>query len=206
MNAGHGGGSVLVADEAVFAIVPPFRFESRGVGAALEEHAGNFIAACAVAGRGAWAGALGSPPPQGGGRPMKRIIISHEARQLFQSGAFRALLLLTAGAIAFAAWSGQRSIDRQIEGASAAQAFEDGRRAKMRADTEQYQARVAAEGGNYEFASAQHAPGAVSRRKAPTQALWGPLRANYLMAAAHRTGSLFDRPERHPAQLTFRCR
>ena len=44
MNAGHGGGNVLVADEAVFAIVPPFRFESRGLGAALEEHTGNFIA------------------------------------------------------------------------------------------------------------------------------------------------------------------
>ncbi|MDE0454629.1 MAG: ABC transporter permease subunit [Gammaproteobacteria bacterium] len=91
---------------------------------------------------------------------MKRIIISHEARQLFRSGAFRALLLMVAGAVAFAAWSGQRSIDRQVEGANAAIAFEDGRRGKMRADTEQYQAQVAAEGGEYQFASAQHAPGA----------------------------------------------
>ncbi|MCY4165185.1 MAG: ABC transporter permease subunit [Gammaproteobacteria bacterium] len=90
---------------------------------------------------------------------MKRIIISHETRQLFRSGAFRALLLLLAGAVAFAAWSGQRSIDRQIEGANAAAAFEDGRRNKMRADTEKYQARVAAEGGEYQFASARHGAG-----------------------------------------------
>ncbi len=91
---------------------------------------------------------------------MKRIIISHEARQLFRSGAFRALLLLMAGAVAFAAWSGQRSIDRQAEGANAAAAFEDGRRARMREGTEQYQARVLAEGGEYQFASASHSPGA----------------------------------------------
>ena len=91
---------------------------------------------------------------------MKQIIISHETRQLFRSGAFRSLLLLVAGAIAFAAWSGQRSIDRQIEGATAATVFEDSQRAKMRGDTERYEAQVVAEGGQYEFAAARHAPGA----------------------------------------------
>ena len=91
---------------------------------------------------------------------MKRIIISHETGQLFRSGAFRGLLLLVAGAIVFAAWAGQRSIERQVEGAAAATAFEEARRAKMRADTEEYQARVAAEGGEYEFASARHGAGA----------------------------------------------
>ena len=91
---------------------------------------------------------------------MKRIIISHETRQLFRSGAFRALLVLVAGALAFAAFSGQRSIDRQVEGAMAATAFEDAQRAKMRADTEAYKARLAAQGGEYEFAGARHAPGA----------------------------------------------
>ena len=91
---------------------------------------------------------------------MKRIIISHETRQLFRSGAFRSLLLMVAGAIAFAAWSGQRSIDRQIEGANAATAFEDGRRAKMRSDTEKYEAQVLAQGGEYQFAAVRHAPGA----------------------------------------------
>ncbi len=91
---------------------------------------------------------------------MRGAIVSHELRRLFRSGAFRSLLVLLAGAIAFAAWSGQRSIDRQAAGAQAAIAFEDGRLARMRADTERYQARVLAEGGEYQFASARHAPGA----------------------------------------------
>ena len=91
---------------------------------------------------------------------MKRIIITHETRQLFRSGAFRALLVLVAGALAFAALSGQRSIDRQVDGAIAATAFEDAQRSKMRADTEAYEAQLAARGGEYEFASARHAPGA----------------------------------------------
>ncbi len=43
LNTGYGGGNVLVADEAVFAMVPPFKFESQGLGATLAEHAGNFI-------------------------------------------------------------------------------------------------------------------------------------------------------------------
>ncbi len=43
LNTGYGGGNVLIADEAVFAIVPPFKFESQGLGAVLAEHSGNFI-------------------------------------------------------------------------------------------------------------------------------------------------------------------
>ena len=44
LNSGYGGGNVLIADEEVFAIVPPFEFESQGLGAALSEHAGNLLA------------------------------------------------------------------------------------------------------------------------------------------------------------------
>ncbi|MCY3942079.1 MAG: ABC transporter permease subunit [Gammaproteobacteria bacterium] len=44
LNTGYGGGNVLIADEAIFAMVPPFRFDSRGLQATLAEHAGNFIA------------------------------------------------------------------------------------------------------------------------------------------------------------------
>ena len=40
----NAGGGVLIADEAVFAMVPPFEFESQGLRATLAEHAGNFIA------------------------------------------------------------------------------------------------------------------------------------------------------------------
>ena len=45
---------------------------------------------------------------------MKRIIISHETRQLFRSGAFRSLLLLVAGAIAFARLVGP-ALDRPAD-------------------------------------------------------------------------------------------
>jgi len=38
------GSGTFVADEAVFAMVPPFEFESQGLGATLSEHSGNFIA------------------------------------------------------------------------------------------------------------------------------------------------------------------
>ena len=44
LNTAYGTGAVLVADEEVFAIVPPFEFESRGLGAILDEHAGNLVA------------------------------------------------------------------------------------------------------------------------------------------------------------------
>ena len=110
---------------------------------------------------------------------MKSIIISHETRQLVRSGAFRALLLLIAAAIGFAAWAGQRSIDRQVEGAVAATAFENGQRQKMRADTEKYQARLEAEGGEYEFASARHAPGA-GPPQGTNAGVVGAQTANYL--------------------------
>lgn len=42
-NARHGSGAVMVADEAVFRLVPPFEFQSRGLRATLSEHSGNFL-------------------------------------------------------------------------------------------------------------------------------------------------------------------
>jgi len=44
LNSGYGGGNVLIADEAVFAMVPPFEFAPQGLGKALSEPAGNFVA------------------------------------------------------------------------------------------------------------------------------------------------------------------
>jgi ABC-2 type transport system permease protein len=90
---------------------------------------------------------------------MLRLIISHEARQIVRTGALWSILALLVCAIVFAAWSGGRSIERQVEGSRAAEAFEDGRRDHMRKDTEKYQAKVIAEGGEYQFAAVRHAPG-----------------------------------------------
>lgn len=90
---------------------------------------------------------------------MLKLIISHEARQIMRTGALWSILILLVGAIIFAAWSGGRSIERQVEGASAAVAFEDGLRNHMRADTEKYAAQVSAEGGEYQFAAVRHSPG-----------------------------------------------
>ncbi len=90
---------------------------------------------------------------------MLKLIISHEARQIMRTGALWSILVLLICAIIFASWSGGRSIDRQIEGAEAAVAFEDGLRDHMRKDTEKYEAQVAAEGGEYKFASVRHSPG-----------------------------------------------
>lgn len=42
LNTAAGG--VLVADQEVFGIVPPFEFKSQGLGATLDEHGGNLIA------------------------------------------------------------------------------------------------------------------------------------------------------------------
>lgn len=110
---------------------------------------------------------------------MKATIISHETRQLVRSGAFRSLLLLVAGAMAFAAWAGQRSIERQAEGAAAATAFEDGRLAKMLEDTRKYEAQVLAEGGEYQFAAARHGPGAGPPQGTNAGAV-GAATANYV--------------------------
>lgn len=44
LNTAYGGGAVMVADQEVFSLVPPFEFRSRGLGATLSEHAGNLIA------------------------------------------------------------------------------------------------------------------------------------------------------------------
>jgi len=91
---------------------------------------------------------------------MLKLIISHEARQIIRTSALWSILALLVAAIVFAAWSGGRSIERQVEGAQAAETFEDGLRNHMRADTEKYQAKVIAEDGEYQFASVRHAPGA----------------------------------------------
>ena len=90
---------------------------------------------------------------------MLKLIISHETRQIARTTALWSILALLVGAIVFAAWAGGRSIERQVEGAQAAEAFEDGRREHMRKGTEKYQASVIAEGGEYQFASVRHAPG-----------------------------------------------
>ncbi|TDJ48356.1 MAG: DUF3526 domain-containing protein [Gammaproteobacteria bacterium] len=91
---------------------------------------------------------------------MLKLIIIHETRQLARTGALWSILALLVIAIIFAAWSGGRSIDRQVAGAQAAETFEDGLRNHMRADTEKYAAKVLAAGGEYQFASVRHAPGA----------------------------------------------
>ncbi len=90
---------------------------------------------------------------------MLKLIISHEARQIMRTSALWSILALLVAAIVFAAWSGGRSIDRQVEGAQAATAYEDGMRNHMRADTEKYLAQVQASGGEYQFAAVRHSPG-----------------------------------------------
>lgn len=90
---------------------------------------------------------------------MLRLIISHETRQIMRTGALWSILALLVGAIVFAAWSGGRSIERQVEGAQAAMTFENGLRDHMRKDTEKYEAQVIAEGGEYQFAAVRHSPG-----------------------------------------------
>jgi ABC-2 type transport system permease protein len=91
---------------------------------------------------------------------MLKLIVTHESRQLIRTGALWSILALLVLAIVFAAWSGGRSISRQLEGAASADALESGLRGKMRADTEKYEAQVIAEGGEYQFATVRHAPGA----------------------------------------------
>ena len=90
---------------------------------------------------------------------MLKLIITHEARQIARTGALWSILILLVGAIIFAAWSGGRSIERQIVGAQAATEYEDGLRHHMREGTEKYAAKVEAAGGEYQFAMARHAPG-----------------------------------------------
>jgi ABC-2 type transport system permease protein len=90
---------------------------------------------------------------------MLKLIISHEARQIARTTALWSILALLVGAIVFASWSGGRSIERQVEGARAAEAFEDGLRNHMRESTEKYEAQVIAAGEEYQFAAVRHAPG-----------------------------------------------
>ncbi len=90
---------------------------------------------------------------------MNRLIISHETRTLSRTGALWAILVLLTITLGFAAWTGGRSVERQLKGASDAASYQQGERARMRADTEAYAAQVAATGGTYEFATVRHAPG-----------------------------------------------
>ena len=90
---------------------------------------------------------------------MYRLIVTHEIRALARTGALWAILALLIFAIAFAAWSGGRSVSRQVQGASDAATYEAGLRDQMRQETARYEAKVKATGGTYEFATVRHAPG-----------------------------------------------
>jgi ABC-2 type transport system permease protein len=90
---------------------------------------------------------------------MFRLIVSHEARSMARTGALWTILALLAFAIGFATWAGGRSLARQVKGANDAIAYEESVRSRMRKDTEEYAAKVQAEGGTYEFATVRHAPG-----------------------------------------------
>lgn len=90
---------------------------------------------------------------------MYRLIVAHEARSLAQTGALWSILALLIFAIGFAAWSGGRSISRQVKGANDAATYEAGLRDQMRQETAEYEAKMRATGGQYEFATVRHAPG-----------------------------------------------
>ena len=113
---------------------------------------------------------------------MIKLMISHETRQLFRSGALWSILGLVVLAIVFAAWSGGRSVTRQLAGASAAAKFEDGLRNHMRRDAEKYEAKVIAEGGEYQFAAVRHAPGMGP----PSPARYQPARCRLSLSYFHR--------------------
>ncbi|MCL4779211.1 MAG: ABC transporter permease [Gammaproteobacteria bacterium] len=90
---------------------------------------------------------------------MYRLIAMHETRALARTWALWAILALLVFAIAFAAWSGGRSVSRQLKGAGDAASYEVGLRDRMRQETAEYEAKVKATGGPYEFATVRHAPG-----------------------------------------------
>ena len=90
---------------------------------------------------------------------MYRLIVAQETRTMARTGALWAILILQVFAIGFAAWSGGRSISRQVTGATDAATYEAGMRDKMRQETVEYEAKVNASGGQYEFATVRHAPG-----------------------------------------------
>lgn len=90
---------------------------------------------------------------------MYRLIAMHETRALARTGALWAILALLIFAIAFAAWSGGRAVDRQVRGASEADSYEAGLRDRMRQETAEYEAKVNATGAPYEFATVRHGPG-----------------------------------------------
>lgn len=90
---------------------------------------------------------------------MYRLIVAHELRFLARTGALWSILALLIFAIGFAAWSGSRSVSRQVKGATDAATYEAGLRDKMRQEAAEYEAKVNATGGQYEFATVRHAPG-----------------------------------------------
>jgi len=90
---------------------------------------------------------------------MYRLIAMHETRALARTGALWAILALLIFAITFAAWSGGRSVSRQLKGADDAASYEAGLREQMRQETAEYEAKVRASGGPYEFATVRHGPG-----------------------------------------------
>ena len=90
---------------------------------------------------------------------MYRLIVMHETRALARTGALWVILALLIFAIAFASWSGGRSVSRQIKGASDAASYEAAMREQMRKETTEYEAKVETTGGPYEFATVRHAPG-----------------------------------------------
>ena len=90
---------------------------------------------------------------------MYALIISHEVRSLTRTSLLGVLLLVLAGALAFAAWSGVNALNRQMRGADAAIVFEEAMRGKMLGEVIEYEKRIEAEGGIYEFAAVNHAPG-----------------------------------------------
>ncbi len=90
---------------------------------------------------------------------MHRLIVAHELRIMARSGALWFILALLVIATCFAAWSGARSVSRQVTGATDAASYEAGLRDRMRRETAEYEARINATGGDYEFATVRHAPG-----------------------------------------------
>ena len=61
--------------------------------------------------------------------------------------------------ILFAMWAGGNTVQRQVAGAQAAQAFEESMRNKMLQEVVEYRDWVNETGGAYEFAAVNHAPG-----------------------------------------------
>src|SRR5687768_5595195 len=90
---------------------------------------------------------------------MNTLIIAHETKSLTTSPALHWMFLVLLFAMGFGAWTASNTLDRQSRGAAAIAGFEEGARAKMRADLAAYEEKVKATGGKMEFAAVNHAPG-----------------------------------------------